>query len=202
MDCKKIGELILRLRREKELTQQLADALHVSNKTVSKWECGRGCPDVSLWEPLSSLLGADLRELMQGELRPNCPDVGKLDRTRFYVCPVCSNLLTSTSHASVSCCGRQLPPLVPAEPPEPLTVSEAEVEDELYITVEHPMEKEHYLLFAAWVKDDRVWLSRLYPEQSPAFRMPQMGGGGSLCLYCVRHGLVKYEMNTLRRSRR
>ena len=41
MDCAKVGRLILQLRREKGLTQQnLADALNISNKTVSKWECG------------------------------------------------------------------------------------------------------------------------------------------------------------------
>ncbi len=41
MDCAKVGQLILQLRREKGLTQrQLADTLGISNKTVSKWECG------------------------------------------------------------------------------------------------------------------------------------------------------------------
>ena len=68
MDCAKVGQLILQLRREKGLTQrQLADTLGISNKTVSKWECGRGAPDVSLWRELSSVLGADLLRLLQGE---------------------------------------------------------------------------------------------------------------------------------------
>lgn len=41
MDCAKIGKLILQLRREKGLTQrQVAEQLNISNKTVSKWECG------------------------------------------------------------------------------------------------------------------------------------------------------------------
>lgn len=75
MDCAKVGQLILQLRREKGLTQrQLADTLGISNKTVSKWECGRGAPDVSLWRELSSVLGADLLRLLQGELAPNRPD--------------------------------------------------------------------------------------------------------------------------------
>jgi transcriptional regulator with XRE-family HTH domain len=47
MDCVKIGKLIAKLRKEKKLTQKnVADALGVQNKTVSKWECGLGCPDL------------------------------------------------------------------------------------------------------------------------------------------------------------
>ena len=61
MDCAKIGRLIAQLRKEKGLTQQnIAHALNISNKTVSKWECGLGCPDVSLWADLSAILGADM----------------------------------------------------------------------------------------------------------------------------------------------
>lgn len=86
MDCMKVGKLILQLRTEKGLTQkQVADQLNISNKTISKWECGLGCPDVSLWEELANVLGADILKLLQGELTPNRPDVGKMDRIQFYV---------------------------------------------------------------------------------------------------------------------
>ncbi|HCR83676.1 MAG TPA: XRE family transcriptional regulator, partial [Lachnospiraceae bacterium] len=55
MDCVKIGKLIAKLRKEKNLTQRnIADALGIQNKTVSKWECGLGCPDLSLWPELSA----------------------------------------------------------------------------------------------------------------------------------------------------
>ena len=58
MDCMKVGKLILQFRTEKGLTQkQVADQLNISNKTISKWECGLGCPDVSLWEELANVLG-------------------------------------------------------------------------------------------------------------------------------------------------
>lgn len=54
MDCSKTGKLIAQLRKENKFTQQnLADALGISNKTVSKWECGLGFPDASLWADLS-----------------------------------------------------------------------------------------------------------------------------------------------------
>ncbi len=198
MDCAKVGRLILQLRTEKGLTQrQLADELHISNKTVSKWECGMGCPDVSLWDALSRILGADIPHLLQGELKRNRPDPGKLGRIQFYVCPVCGNLLTSTGAAAVACCGRQLPPLEPAAAGAELHRPTVEpVEDEYYVTIRHEMRREHYLLFAAFVKDDRLLLHRLYPEQEPAFRVPYLRGG-SFYLYCTRHGLMRYPFDAL-----
>lgn len=198
MDNAKIGHLILQLRKEKNLTQRdIAEQLHISNKTVSKWECGLGCPDVSLWEGLANLLGTDLLSLLQGELSPNRPDIGKLERLRFYCCPVCGNILTSTGSASVSCCGRQLSALLPpsAAPPGHC-ISAEEVEDEYYILPKHEMRREHYLLFAAFVSDDCLWLHRLYPEQSPAFRMPRLRPQGSLYLYCTQHGLIEYRFSS------
>lgn len=198
MDCVKVGQLILQLRREKGLTQQqVADQLHISNKAVSKWERGRGCPDVSLWENLAKVLGADILKLLQGELTPNRPDVGKISRLKFYVCPSCGNILTGTGAASIACCGRQLRPLPPAEDGEGHLPQITEVEDEYYVTVEHAMQKDHYLLFAACVNDDSIWLNRLYPEQSPAFRLPRTKGGAKLYLYCTRHGLFRYNIKNL-----
>ena len=61
MDCAKVGRLIYRLRHEKGMTQRvLADALGVSDKAISKWERGLGCPDVTLLRALSAVLGADI----------------------------------------------------------------------------------------------------------------------------------------------
>mgnify|MGYP001089840592 FL=1 len=198
MDCMKVGKLILQLRTDKGLTQkQVADQLNISNKTISKWECGLGCPDVSLWEKLANVLGADILKLLHGELNPNRPDVGRMDRIQFYVCPTCGNILTSTGAASIACCGRQLQPLRPAvADPSHAPVVEV-VEDEYYAAVEHEMRREHYLLFAACVNDDRVWFNRLYPEQSPAFRFPNMRNRASLYLYCTKHGLMRYRVDAL-----
>lgn len=134
MDCAKIGRLIAGLRREKGLTQQnLADALGVSNKTISKWECGLGCPDLSLWNDLSVILGVDMADLMEGEIRKNRPDTGNIRRVRFYVCPHCGNILFSTSNASLSCCGRRLEPLIPTAENAP-AVQAREIDLSTYIT--------------------------------------------------------------------
>ncbi len=64
----KFGNFITELRTSKNLTQiQLAKKLHISNKTVSKWENGRGMPDVSLLLPLSEALGVSVTELLMSE---------------------------------------------------------------------------------------------------------------------------------------
>ena len=63
-----IGEFISQKRKEQNMTQeQLAEKLGVSNKTVSKWECGRCMPDYSIVKPLCQELGITVSELMDGE---------------------------------------------------------------------------------------------------------------------------------------
>ncbi len=67
MDQKKTGEFIAELRREKGLTQrELAERLLLSDKTVSKWECGKGFPEVSLMLPLCEILDISVNELLSG----------------------------------------------------------------------------------------------------------------------------------------
>ncbi len=194
MDCAKIGKLIEHLRKEKGLTQkEVAEQLNISNKTVSKWECGKGAPDVSLWEGLSVILGADILKLLQGELNPNRLDIGKIENIRFYVCPSCGNILTSTGKAGISCCGRRLSPLSAVTEITGHEISVEEMDTDYFITIKHDMSKKHYISFAAYVYDDPIWFQRFYPEQSPAFRMPVMKGGGNLYLYCTKDGLFKYS---------
>lgn len=195
MDCLKIGQLIAKLRKEKGLTQKnIADALNITNKTVSKWECGLGCPDVSLWADLSAILGVDMSQMMDGEITLNRPDSGNIDKIRFYVCPSCKNILVSTGSSSIFCCGRKVEQLVPQvnENTPPVTVELVDID--YYIAIDHEMTREHYILFAAYVKDDKVFLVRLYPEQNAAVRIPAMTGG-KLYTYCVKHGLTVCPIN-------
>lgn len=68
MDQIKTGQFISQMRKEKGLTQrQLADELLISDRTVSKWETGKGMPDVSLMMPLCEILGINVNELLSGE---------------------------------------------------------------------------------------------------------------------------------------
>ena len=192
MDCVKIGKLIAKLRKEKDLTQKnIADALGISNKTVSKWECGLGCPDLAYWADLSEILGVDMIQMMEGEITPNKPDTGNIDKVRFYSCPCCGNILTSTGGASIYCCGRKLECLIEPEKREPYRISMEQTDTDYYITFDHPMEKDHYISFAAYVKNDGVFFIRLYPEQAPAVRIP-ISTGGRLYLYCSKHGLLSF----------
>ncbi|WP_298704099.1 helix-turn-helix domain-containing protein [uncultured Veillonella sp.] len=193
MDNKKIGQLILQLRTEKGLTQQeVAELLHITNKTVSKWECGKGVPDIALWEPLAQVLGADVLKLLQGGLAQNCSDMGNIRRIKIYVCPHCGNILTSTSNAHLNCCGRQLEPLHFSPGDDRHRPSIDSVDGDFYIHFNHPMTKSDYIYFVAYVYDDFLWLQRLYAEQEAALRIPWMKRGGKLLVYC-NHGAFVYN---------
>lgn len=196
MDSVKIGKLIARLRKEKGLTQKkLAEALNISNKTVSKWECGLGCPDVSFWPELATILNCDVRQLIAGEMSVNPSDIGKLTRINFYVCPTCQNTLFSTSPGSIFCCGRKLEPLsFKKEEKNSLEIKTEVVDGDYFVTIDHVMERDHYLLFAAYVKDSKIHFQRLYPQQDPTVRLP-FELGGKLYLYCTQQGLTCHKIS-------
>lgn len=104
MDQNKTGQLIRALRTELGMTQrQLADALGVTDRAVSKWERGLGCPDVSLLPGLSRALGVPVEGLLSGGLEEQETTGGSMRNLSFYVCPQCGNLLTAAGPASISC---------------------------------------------------------------------------------------------------
>ena len=190
LDCEKIGRLLRSLRLEKGLTQkQLAERLNLSDRTVSKWERGLGCPDISLLGALSDLLGVHMEKLLLGDLQPKSADGGNMKRLCFYVCPSCGNILTATSGAEISCCGRRLEALHPKPADEGHRLSVAPVEDELLVTFSHEMRKEHFIRFVACLSWDRLVLVRLYPEQDGQVRFPQMRKGGKFFFCCSQDGL-------------
>lgn len=189
MDAAKIGDLIRRLRRERGLTQrQLAEGMGISGKTVSKWERGMGCPDLSLLPELSGMFHVDLDQLLTGELDAREALGGNMKKTAFYICPDCGNVVAAMADAAVSCCGRQLEALQPkkAEGEERLTVET--MENDLFITSDHPMAKDHYITFVALLTGDSLMLRKQYPEWGLQVRIPAFGHG-RLVWYCSRHGL-------------
>lgn len=193
MDCQKVGELIRALRIEKCMTQlQLANAIHVSDKTISKWERGLGCPEVSLLGSLSQALEVNLESMLLGDLGPNGADGGNMKRVKFYVCPNCGNILTATGDAELSCCGRKLTALVEKMAQGEHQLRVEPMDDEYYVTFPHEMSKTHYLNFIAYVGYDRMLLVRLYPEQGSELRIPQLRGG-KLYFSCNKHGLFRNE---------
>ncbi len=189
MDKEKVGKLIYELRKEKGLTQKaLADQLYLSDKTISKWERAQGCPDISLLRHLSEIFGVNIEKLLAGDLSPSSADGGNMKRVKFFVCPTCGNILTATGGGELSCCGRKLEPLKVQPADEVHAVKMEVVEDDYYLTFSHPMDKDHYLNFFAYVDYDRLTLIRLYPEQGGEVRFPKRGRG-KILFGCSRHGL-------------
>lgn len=95
-----------------------------------------------------------------------------MKRIKFYVCPVCGNVISSTGMAEISCCGRKLNALKVRPADLSHSVSAKAVEGDYYITLEHDMEKQHYITFMAYAVYDRVLLMKLYPEQAAQVRFP------------------------------
>ena len=112
MDHYVTGAVIRSLREKQGMTQaELAEKLCVSDKAVSKWETGRGFPDVSLLEPIGKALHISVPELLCGQTVVNENRAANMLKSRFYVCPVCGNVLFARGGAVISCCGIQLPAL-------------------------------------------------------------------------------------------
>lgn len=194
MDNIKVGNLIRNLRKEHHMTQlQLAEKLHISDKTVSKWERGMGCPEVSLITELSDIFEVDLQGLLSGELNRNQISSGNMKHMKFYVCPDCGNLVTALADASVFCCGRKLKEIIPvkAAPEDKLTVEI--IENDYYLTSGHEMTKEHYLSFVAFLTSDTLIFKKQYPQWDLQVRLPRLGHG-RLLWYCTRHGLYYQQI--------
>ena len=191
MDTYITGGTIRRLREHMGLSQAaLAQQIGVSDKAISKWETAKGLPDITLMEPLAKALGVSVLELMSGDTVLNQNVSSNILRSKFYVCPLCGNILRSTGDALVSCCGITLPPLEPEETDDAHNITVEPVEDEHYVTVCHPMTKAHYISFLAYLTTDSVQFVKLYPEGEAATRF-RLRGRGVLYLYCNRHGLMK-----------
>lgn len=188
------GAMIKRMRESRNLTQQgLAQLMNVSDKTVSKWETGRGYPDISLLEPLSRALGVSLIELFSGDDVINTNRSFNMLKLNIYVCPVCNNVILSAGEAVVSCHGIVLPALEAEEGDPDHIISACRVEDEYYITLSHEMSKSHYISFLIAVQDDGYEIKKLYPEGDAAAHF-KISKTEDIYCYCNRHGLFKMKI--------
>ena len=202
MDKDVTGAVIRRLREAKRMTQEeLAEKIFVSSKAVSKWETGQGFPDISLIEPLAKALDISVIELLSGEDICNTNHSANIARGKFYACPVCGNVIRSIGEAVVSCCGITLPPLAAEAADEEHQPRIEIVEDEYYVTIDHPMSKEHYISFLAAVSDRGVQFVKLYPEGAAEARF-KISCVSELYAYCNRHGLYAVKPGRLLRKNR
>ena len=191
MDNYVTGSLIRKLRESRKMTQEeLAQKINVSSKAVSKWETGRGFPDIGLLEILAKALDVSLIEMLSGTDIQNKNRSSDMRKCRFYVCPVCGNVLQATGEAVISCCGITLPPLEAEEPDKEHEIKVERQGDEYHVSVDHPMEKTHYISFIAAVSDNRVQFVKLYPESCAEahFRIDNIK---YFYACCNRHGLVR-----------
>ena len=194
MDKYITGSVIRKIRESKKMTQEeLAEKIYVSSKAVSKWENGQGFPDISLIEPLSKALDISVIELLSGEHIQNQNRASNMFKSKFYVCPICANIIQSVGEAVISCCGITLPPLEAEMPDTAHPIRLETVEDEYYITVDHPMTKEHYISFMAAVSDQGIQFVRLYPQGNAEARF-KISRVKYIYAYCNRHGLFKVKI--------
>ena len=194
MDNAKIGRLICELRKEHKMTQlQLAQKMNISDKTVSKWERGLGCPDVSLLSALSEIFNVDLSELLKGQIKTNNIMGGSIRRMKFYTCPNCGNIVTALADTAIFCCGKKLIPqeIKKAEEYEKLSVEK--IENDYFISSDHEMTKEHYISFVAMVTGDTVIMRKQYPEWNLQVRIPAFARG-RLVWYCTQHGMFYQDI--------
>ena len=184
------GKIIKELRDGKNLTQkQLGEIISVSDKTISKWETEKGLPDITLLEPLAGALGVSVAEILSGESITNKNRAGNIRRTKFYVCPVCGNIITAMGEGSFSCCGINLPALSP-EKAEIGSFKIERPENDIFIRFSHPMTKENYVSFAAYITYNGIQIKKLYPEQEAEVRFP-FCGKGKVLFFCNREGLFE-----------
>ena len=194
MDNYITGATIRRLREEQGITQaELAQRIGVGSKAVSKWETAKGLPDITLIEPLAKALNVSVMELMSGDTVSNRNLSSNMLRSKFYVCPVCGNVMHAVGNAVISCCGIMLPTLEAEAPDDAHEITVETVEDEKFITIRHAMTKTHFISFIAHVTTDRIQFVKLYPEGNAETRL-DLRGGGYLYLYCNKHGLMKKKV--------
>ena len=194
MDIYITGQTIKNLREKRGYTQaELADKLGVTDKAISKWETAKGLPDITLIEPLAKALSVSVMELMTGNAVVNKNISSNILRSKFYVCPLCGNIIRTTGDAVISCCGITLPPLEAEDTDDWHCITIEKVEDENFVTVNHDMTKEHFISFVAYLTTDRVQFIKLYPEGNAETRL-NFRGRGYLYIYCNKHGLMRKKI--------
>ena len=194
MNAQKTGLLIYEMRTRKGLTQkELAEKCNVTDKAVSKWECGKGCPDISLLEKLAEIFGTDVQVLLSGKQEQNESENGNMKKIKFYVCKKCGNIITASQEAAISCCGSKLYPLEPIKAEQNNMLQVEDIGGELFITSDHEMSKDKYISFVAYVNDTKVIICKQYPEWNVQINLP-LYRSGKLVWYSTEYGLLYQDI--------
>ncbi len=188
------GAVIKELREKNKMTQaKLAEKLSVTDKTISKWETGKGYPDITLLEPIASVFNVSITELISGNAVSNANVSANMMRSKYYVCPVCGNSIHGMGEAVISCHGINLYPLEAEKTDQTHNVAIERVEDEYFVTVDHEMSKQHHISFIAATSPDRIQIVKLYPEGNAEARF-KINGVKDIYFYCNKDGLFKSSL--------
>ena len=199
MDQYVTGNTIKMLREKKNMTQlMLAEKLGVSDKTVSKWETGKGYPDITLLEPIAEVFQVSVTELISGNTIQNANVSSNMMRSKFYVCPVCGNVIHSMGETVIQCHGLMLSALESEPADDQHKISVERVEDEYFVSISHPMTKEHYISFMAAAASDSMQMIKLYPEWNAEARF-KISCVKKIYFYCNRDGLFSIDVKPLSR---
>lgn len=190
MDCIKLGNMLRELRVKNNMTQkELADRLCLSDKAISKWERGLACPDIFLLSDLCDILNIDINLLLNGNESQEKIKGGNMKNTKYYICPDCGSLTFSTGDTQVYCCNHKLDYTEAKKAEESQKLKAEAVENEWYITSEHPMTKDDYIEFVAFVSSEAMEIVKLYPEWNVSLRLQRMGHG-KLLFFSKKEGLL------------
>lgn len=187
------GAVIKELREKNNMTQlQLADRLGVSDKTISKWETAKGYPDITLLEPIAEAFSVSVTELLSGNAVYNSNVSANVLKSKFYICPICGNVIHSMGEAVINCHGILMTVAKPEETDENHKIFIEQIEDEYYVRIEHNMTKNHYISFIAAESSDRIQMVKLYPEGNAEARF-KLSGVKKILFYCNRDGLFSID---------
>jgi desulfoferrodoxin (superoxide reductase-like protein) len=135
-------------------------------------------------------LDISIIELFAGQNIVNKNRASNLLRSVCYICPVCGNGILALGQAVVSCCGITLPPLQPEDADEEHPISVTISDGEYYVSIDHPMQKDHSITGIIAVSDNTSQFVKLYPEGSAEarFRTERVRW---IYACCNRHGLFR-----------
>ena len=119
----------------------------------------------------------------------------------FYKCLICGNIIEVIDGDinNITCCSKPMKKLIANSVDasfEKHVPSYEKVEDEIVVKVgevEHPMEKDHYIMWIALVSENRITKVKLYPEQATTTRFPYIPKS-TIYAYCNKHGLWKKDV--------
>lgn len=115
---------------------------------------------------------------------------GNMRKMHFYICPVCGNIITALGQGEFTCCGKALTSQEAVSSVDGHLIEMETIDNEYCITMQHPMTKEHYISFIAYVTAGTVEIAKLYPEQDISVRFRKKGHG-MLYAYCNKHGMFR-----------